>query len=154
MRSVRSIRVVAGALVAVGVIGVVVAGRLAAGQQPTPAQQPSTQRSAPATLTPLAPESPAEKPVPEEAKPKKEFRGRLPAYYNRVVDEEQRGKIYAIQRDYAPKIDELKAQLAALMSERDKKVEAVLTAEQLKTVEKLRAEAKAKRERAKAAKAS
>ena len=42
----------------------------------------------------------------------------------------------------------------ALMAERDKKVEAVLTREQLDTVEKLRAEAKAKRDRAKAARGS
>ena len=148
MKRVRSIRVLAWTCVAVAVAGV------AAGQQPSPAKQPSTERSAPATLTQQTPESPAETPVPEEAKPKKEFRGRLPAYYNRVVDKGQRDKIYAIQREYAPKIDALKAQLEALMTDRDKKVEAVLTPEQLKTVEKLSAAAKAKRDQPKPAKGS
>ena len=105
-------------------------------------------------MTQQTAESPAETPVPEEAKPKKEFRGRLPFYYNRVVDKKQRDKIYAIQREYAPKIDALKAQLETLMTDRDKEVEAVLTPEQLKTVEKLRAAAKAKRDQAKAAKGS
>ena len=139
MKRVRSIRVLAWTCVAVAAVGVAVAG-LAAGQQP------STERSAPATLTQQTPESPAETPVPEEAKPKKEFRGRLPFYYNRVVDKKQRDKIYAIQREYAPKIDALKAQLETLMTDRDKEVEAVLTPEQLKTVEKLRAAAKGSNE--------
>ena len=154
MKRVRSIRGLAWTCVAVAAVGVAVAG-LAAGQQPSPAQQPSTERSAPATLTQQTAESPAETPVPEEAKPKKkEFRGRLPVYYNRVVDKEQRDKIYAIQREFAPKIDALKAQLEALMTDRDKKVEAVLTPEQLKTVEKLMGAAKAKRDQAKAANGS
>jgi len=150
MKRVRSIRVLAWTCVAVAAVVVAVAG-----QQPSPAQQPSTERSAPATLTQQTPESPAETPVPEEAKPKKkEFSGRLPIYYNRVVDKKQRDKIYAIQREYTPKIDALKAQLEALMTDRDKEVEAVLTQEQLKTVEKLRASAKAKQDQAKAAKGS
>jgi hypothetical protein len=82
---------------------------------------------------------------------KKEFRGRLPAYYNRVVDDAQRKKIYAIQGEFAPKIDALKAQLAALTEERNKQVDAVLSPEQLKAVEDLKAEAKAKRDKAKRA---
>jgi hypothetical protein len=155
MEKARSIRVLAWTCVAAAAVGVAVAGRLAAGEQASAAEQPSAEQSVPATLTRLAPEAPAETPVPEKAKSKKrEFRGRLPNYYNRVVDQEQREKIYAIQREYAPKIDALKAQLAALVEERDEKVEAVLTPEQLKTVEELQAEAKAKRARARAAKAS
>ena len=111
---------------------------------------PSTEKAA----TGQTAEAPAETPVAEEpqAAKDKEFRGRLPAYYGRVVDEEQRKKIYAIQRDYAPRIDFLKGQLAALIAERDEKVAGVLTPEQLKKVEQLKVEAKAKRDRAKASK--
>jgi len=76
----------------------------------------------------------------------KEFRGRLPNYYRFVVDEKQRETIYTIQEEYVGRIDALKAQLAALTKERDEKVAAVLTPEQLKEVERLAAEAKAQRE--------
>lgn len=138
----RSIRALGWASVAlVAIVGMTAAGWAGAQQQPAPAAQAVR-----------AAEAPAEAPVPEQPKEKKrEFRGRLPAYYGRVVDQKQRETIYAIQREYAPRVDALKRQLAALMAERDKKVAAVLTPEQLNTVEKLRAEAKAKRARAKAA---
>jgi Spy/CpxP family protein refolding chaperone len=46
----------------------------------------------------------------------------------------------------------LQSQLAALIAERDEKVAAVLTPEQLKEVEKFRAEAESKRKRGKAGK--
>lgn len=136
-------------LVLAAVVVAAVTGRPGVGQQAAAAEQSS--KAGPAAK-PTA-EAPAEKPVPEAAKPKKRaFRGRLPAYYNRVVDKKQREEIYAIQREYAPKIEALEAQLAALRAERDTKVEAVLTPDQLNTVEKLAAEAKAKRDKAKAAK--
>jgi len=76
----------------------------------------------------------------------KVFRGRLPAYYGQVVDEKQRAAIYEIQKQYAPRIDALKAQLAALTEERNEKVAAVLTPEQQAKVASLKAEAKAKRD--------
>jgi hypothetical protein len=145
-----STRVLVGAVFALVAVAMAVAGGLAIGQPPSSAEARSGE--APAAKSK---ESPAETPVPEDAKPKKrEFRGRLPAYYNRVVDEEQRAKIYAIQREYAPKIDALKAQLEALTAERNEKVVAVLTPEQRTTVEKLRAEAKAKRAAARAKRGS
>ena len=81
---------------------------------------------------------------------KREFRGRLPAYYRTVVDEEQRQEIYAIQKEYWTQIEALKAQLAALTKQRDEKVAAVLTPEQLKKVEAAAEAAKAKRSVAKA----
>ena len=126
----------------------VIVGRLAFGQETSAAKQPSTEQPAAKTSAQPSAEAPAETPVPEATKPakKKESRGQLPAYYGQVVDKQQREKIYAIQGEYAPKIDALKAQLAALIAERDEKVAAVLTPEQLKTVEKLSAEAKAKRD--------
>lgn len=76
---------------------------------------------------------------------RKPFRGRLPAYYGHVVDEDQRQAIYGIQAEYAPRIAELRAQLEALLNERNARVAAVLTPEQLKKVEQLRADARAKR---------
>jgi hypothetical protein len=130
-----------------------IAARSLAAEQASPGEPTST-RSAPATLKQVAPETPAETPAPEAAREKKKIRVRLPNYYGRVVDSEQREKIYAIQREYAPKIEALEAQLAALEAERDERVEGVLTAEQLAKVKELRAEAKAKRARARAAKAA
>ncbi len=74
-----------------------------------------------------------------------EFRPRLPAYYARVVTEEQRQKIYDIQRQYHPRIAALRKQLEALEAERDAKIEAVLTPQQKAELEKIREEAAAKR---------
>jgi transketolase len=78
--------------------------------------------------------------------------GRLPAYYGKVkVTPEQREKILAIQKEYAAKIDPLRKQLDALTKERDAKMEAVLTPEQQKQMEELKAAAKKSRGSRKAA---
>lgn len=75
-----------------------------------------------------------------EKTPAPKFRPRLPNYYGQVgISREQRQKIYAIQRQYHEKIAPLRAQLEALEEQRDKEVAAVLTEEQLKKVEELRA---------------
>ncbi len=79
------------------------------------------------------------------AKKTRKFRGRLPAYFAKVVDDEQRKAIYAIQKEYKPKINELKAQLAALTKERDEKILAELTPEQRGKVEAARKAAMDKR---------
>ncbi len=123
--------------VALMATAIVVVGPPGASRNPVSAKQASAEQP--------AAETPAEAPVPEA---KKKFRPRLPNYYGRVVDEEQRQKIYGVQKEYFPRIEALKAQLAALTAERDKKIEAVLTPEQRKDVEKLRAEAKQKRAKA------
>jgi hypothetical protein len=132
--------------VTLAAITLTVLGGLAVGQDPASAKQPSAERP--------AAEKPAETPVPEESAPKKtkEFRPRLPSYYGRVVDQKQRERIYGIQREYHPKIEDLRAQLAALIAERDEKIAGVLTPEQRKEVERLQAEARAKRSGAKGAK--
>jgi Spy/CpxP family protein refolding chaperone len=78
-----------------------------------------------------------------KAKPKKP-QGRLPKFYDHIVSDEQRQKIYAIQQEYGPKIDALKAQLAELVKQQDEKIGAVLTPEQQKKVQELREAAKAK----------
>jgi len=71
---------------------------------------------------------------------------RLPSFFKEVVDQKQRETIYKIQEEYGPKIADLRAQLEALTKQRDEKIAAVLTPEQLKKIEDLRAAAKAKRE--------
>ncbi len=80
--------------------------------------------------------------------PRKKPRGRLPAYYDRVVSLEQRAKIYAIQRRHAPQIKKLQQELRELTKNRNAEVQAVLTAEQREKVAALAAAAKAKRKKA------
>lgn len=77
----------------------------------------------------------------------------MPIYYGQVIDPPQREKITAILVEFSPKINALKTQLEALTKERDEKVAAVLTPEQAKKVEQLKAAARAKRRAAKEAKA-
>ncbi len=77
--------------------------------------------------------------------PIKKFRGRLPAYFAKVVDDQQRRAIYEIQEVYHQRIEALKAQLAALTAERDVKIESVLSEPQRLEVEQMRAAARAKR---------
>ncbi|RMF92814.1 MAG: hypothetical protein D6741_14500 [Planctomycetota bacterium] len=73
------------------------------------------------------------------------FRPRLPNYYAKVVSEDQRQQIYAIQREYWEKMQPLLKQLEALEAERNAKIEAVLTPEQKAAVQKARDEAAARR---------
>jgi len=72
-------------------------------------------------------------------------RHRLPRYYSQVVTEEQRASIYDLQDEYAPRIEKLEAQLAALEEERDTKIVEVLSPEQRQQVDDLEAAARAKR---------
>ena len=80
-----------------------------------------------------------------EAKPPRKVRGRLPAYYSRVVSQEQREEIYAIQARFAAEMQKLKEQLEAMEQARDKEVSGVLTADQKKQVDAMVAAARAKR---------
>ncbi len=70
---------------------------------------------------------------------------RLPAYYANVVSDGQRQRIYAIQRVYGPKLDELKAQYELLKKQRDEKIEQVLSPDQKTQIEQLKLAARAKR---------
>ena len=96
----------------------------------------------------------ADKADAKAAKQRAKPRGRLPAYYNQVIDGQQREKIYAIQQQYEPKITELKAELQALQDKLDAEVEAVLTPEQLTKVKALTEDAKQKRKNSASASAS
>jgi cell division protein ZapA (FtsZ GTPase activity inhibitor) len=71
--------------------------------------------------------------------------GRVPAYYAKVqITQEQREKVLSIQKDFAAKIDLLRKQLDALTKERDAKMAAVLTPEQQKQIDEMKAAAKKK----------
>ena len=87
------------------------------------------------------------KPVKKEGEKKEraEPRGRLPNFYSDVVTEEQREKIYAIQKKYAEELEDLTEQLKALANDGDAEISALLTPEQRDKVAKAAAEAKAKR---------
>jgi len=63
------------------------------------------------------------------------------------VTEAQRKEIYTIQLEYYDKIKALRAQIEAMAQERDTRVQAVLSADQLKEVQRIAAEAKANREK-------
>lgn len=69
-------------------------------------------------------------------------RGRLPAYFSAVVTAELREKIYAVQAEYEPKISKLRQELDALTKDRDEKINALLSPEQKKKIEDLKAAAK------------
>ena len=101
-----------------------------------------------AAQQPLRGQDAAPKPAAKAAKPRAKPRGRLPAHYAAVADEEQREKIYRIQQGYQPQIEELQAKLAALREKQAVEIEAVLTPEQKEKVKELAAAAKAKRAKA------
>ncbi len=83
--------------------------------------------------------SAAEKPAKSKAR---QAKGRLPAFYGRVVTEEQRGEIYAIQTKYRPRIEDLTAELKRLRDEQREEVEAVLTSDQRERIATLRSKSK------------
>ena len=93
-----------------------------------------------------------EKPAVVKGKAKAKSGGRLPAYYKDVVTEDQKAKIFAIQKELSPKIAQLRKQLEALTAEQTQRIETVLTPEQLKKVEDLKAAAKKARDAKKAKK--
>ena len=72
----------------------------------------------------------------------------MPAHFNKVIDEKQREKIVVILNDYSPQIEKKRAELEALLNQRDEALFGVLTAAQRKQVEALRAESLAKRQAA------
>lgn len=80
-----------------------------------------------------------------EKKAPKKARRAVPAYFGQVgLSGEQKEKIYAVQADYNGKIGDLKKQIAELTKKRNTEVEAVLTPDQKKQVDELRAAAKKK----------
>ncbi len=91
---------------------------------------------------------------PAAKKSTAKVRGRLPAFYGRVVSGSQREKIYKIQQGYAAEIAELTKKLAELRERQGNEIKAVLTPEQIVKIEDLAVKAKAKRAKAKAARSA
>ena len=80
-----------------------------------------------------------------DANAAKKPRGRLPAYYGKVVNDKQREQIYEIQAKFTEQLAKLQEQLAALTVQRDTEIEQVLTAEQRSEIARLKSERKATR---------
>jgi hypothetical protein len=81
--------------------------------------------------------------APAEPAPAKKSRGRLPAYYGKVVTDKQREDIYSIQAKFNEQIAKLQEQLSELTTQRDAEVEKVLTNEQRAEIARLKSERKA-----------
>lgn len=107
--------------------------------KPAATQPPAT----PAAAAPQSDVPPADS--PDAQRTRKPPRGRLPAYYGRVVSEEQRLEIYRIQAMYNKQIDDLRSQIEGLLTQRDAEVSDVLTEEQLREVEQLAEAARSRR---------
>jgi hypothetical protein len=141
--------------VSVGWIALIVlAGMVVAACAPGFAQSAAAQPGV-AAPSEKAGETPSTTPADKKARKAsgdKKATSRLPMYYAKVVDKEQRAKILAIDDEYAPKIEALQRQLKDLTKERDDKVAAVLTPEQQKKIEELKAAAQKARDDKKAAK--
>lgn len=87
------------------------------------------------------------KPTADAEKPK----GRVPNNYGKIgLSEEQRTKILSIQAKLDGEIDKLEAQIAQLKAQKEKEVEAVLTAEQKTKLAELTAATAKKKSDAKA----
>jgi predicted exporter len=85
--------------------------------------------------------TPAATAKPERAKP----RGRLPAYYARVVSASQRETIYDIQAKFEDELKQLQERMQELLQQRDREVEGVLTQEQRKQIAAYVEDAKSRR---------
>ncbi len=97
------------------------------------------------TDTPSTPKA-AAKDSTDDASGKKDSKGRLPRNYAKIgVSADQKVKIYQIEADYAPRVKALRDQLSALTTQEDKEIRALLTADQLKKLDELNAESRARR---------
>jgi hypothetical protein len=143
MRAIAMGRGLVVGLVATGLVGLAVSAAVRA-QDTTPAK--------PAVAKTADTKAADTKPAPAKGKARARSAGRLPAHYKDVVSEEQKAKILAIQKELGPKIAELRKQLESLTAQQTQKIEAVLTPEQLKKIEELKAAAKKQREAKKSAK--
>lgn len=75
----------------------------------------------------------------QETTPRKSPRGRLPAYWNDVVEPKQKDQLYAIQKKYEAQIDELEAQIEALEANREGEMLELLTPDQKEKLHRVRA---------------
>lgn len=71
--------------------------------------------------------------------PRKAPRGRLPAYWNDVVEAGQKDQLYAIQKKYEAQIDALEEQLEGLEKQRETEMLALLSQDQKEKLARVRA---------------
>ena len=95
----------------------------------------------------LAQPKPAEKGKAALAAAPAKPKGRLPAYYKDIVDDQQRNAIYSIQADYKSKIDALQEQIDKLSAERDTAIENVLSTAQKDKLKKAKEAATTKKKK-------
>jgi hypothetical protein len=82
-------------------------------------------------VSPVFPVSPVQMPA------QKKFTGRLPTYYSKVVNDEQRQYIYLLQWRYEQEIRKYEAHLKKLIFHRDKMIYNVLSPQQKEQLKKL-----------------
>jgi hypothetical protein len=97
------------------------------------------------TDTPSQPKA-AAKDSTDDSNAKSDAKGRLPRNYGKIgISSDQKAKIYQIESDFSPRIKALRDQLSALTAQEDKEIRALLTADQLKKLDELNAETRARR---------
>ncbi|MFO0900954.1 MAG: hypothetical protein U0836_26295 [Pirellulales bacterium] len=79
----------------------------------------------------------ADQAAPPAAERALQRRPRLPPYYGRVATVDQRAALDKIQESYAPKIEQLRAELDKLLAQRDAELRAALGPEQQKQLDEL-----------------
>ena len=82
-------------------------------------------------VSPASPVSPVQTPAP------KKFSGRLPTYYSKVVNDQQRQYIYLLQWRYEQEIRKYETHLKKLVLHRDKMIYNVLSPQQKEQLKKL-----------------
>lgn len=105
---------------------------------PTPAQPApeATPKANPAPTPAPTEVAPVAKPAPTPAPGPRAIsrRGMLPMGFRDVITNEQRDKIYEIQKKYRPRMEELEAEMVKVRQEMRQEIETVLTQEQLQKV--------------------
>jgi hypothetical protein len=101
--------------------------------------------AAPVSAQAKAPKTAAPKAAATDAKAPAKAKHRLPANYNKLVDDAQRDKIYAVQDKYAERKASLKKQLDELAAQEDAEIEGLLTADQKTKLAAMKDEAKSKK---------
>lgn len=90
---------------------------------------------------PAAAKEKKEAPEGQAKKAPADYRGPLPFYYAKVVSPDQKEKIYAVQEKYQEQLKPLMAKIREIETARNKEIDALLTPDQLKRIEEIRAEA-------------
>jgi hypothetical protein len=119
----------------VGLVGWLLAGPAGDGPGAAAAEPPAADQSK-GTAAGRSPAQPA--PAPR--------RGRLPRYFAQVATPEQRASLDQIQALYASRIDKLRAEIEALVAQRDTELRAALGPEQLEQLEQLELAARGRRQ--------